>query len=142
MGKNKLITSNYVTIIGKNTQLKGDLECSGSVRVDGKITGNLKLSGHLFVGEEGSINGNISALSVNLAGTITGNIDACDHLRMHSQSRLDGDIRIKNFIVDEGAVFRGKCEMIEDNSGADKHSKKDKKKIFGDSASEVSKSQK
>lgn len=120
MNRNKINTSNYITIIGKNTTFNGNLECAGSVRVDGNLNGDVKILGNLLICDEASIIGNIEALSVNIAGTVHGNIHTKEFLKLQSKARLEGDIKVKSFIVDQGAVFRGKCEVLEELSEKDK----------------------
>ena len=120
MSRNKINTSNYVTIIGKNTTFNGNLECAGSVRVDGNLNGDINILGNLLICDEASIVGNIEALSVNVAGTVRGNIHTKEFLKLQSKAHLEGDIKVKSFIVDQGAVFRGKCEVFEEHLEKDK----------------------
>lgn len=112
MGKTRINTSYYDTVIGKNTSLEGNIACVGSVRVDGTVKGDIKISGNLLVGEQGLISGNVEALNVHLAGSINGNVHAFEVLKILSSARLSGDIKVKSFIADEGALFIGRCEMV------------------------------
>lgn len=112
LGKTKINTSYYDTVIGKNTTLEGNIACVGSVRVDGAVKGDIKISGNLLVGNQGLITGNVEALNVHLTGTITGNVTTHEVLKILSSSRLCGDIKVKSFVADEGALFLGKCEMV------------------------------
>lgn len=128
MGRNRINTSNYVTIIGKNTTFNGNLECAGSVRIDGILNGDINVLGNVLISDEAVITGNIEALSVSLAGRVRGNIHTKEFLKLPSKAHLEGDIRVKSFIVDQGAVFHGKCEVFEDASenNKKKHAKKAK----------------
>lgn len=121
----------FSTIIGADAIIKGDLESAGSLRVDGKVVGDIRAQGDLLIGSNAAINGNISANSIQLSGMVEGNIHAEDLLRMLSTAKLYGDMHVKSFVADEGAVFHGKCSMLEvsetgksgDISGSTKHSK-------------------
>jgi len=104
----------FDTLIGTNTTFNGNIESSGSVRVDGKVKGDLKASGDVFIGDNAVITGNVYASKVHLAGTVEGNINTTSILRILSTAKLFGDIRVKSFVVDEGAIFQGKCSMIEE----------------------------
>ena len=140
MSRNKINTSNYVTIIGKNTTFNGNLECTGSVRVDGNLNGDINILGNLLICNEAIITGNIEALSVNVAGTIRGNILTKEFLKLQSKAHLEGDIKVKSFIVDQGAVFRGRCEVFEElaEPGKGKNSKKNRAAIADTAKNEAS----
>jgi cytoskeletal protein CcmA (bactofilin family) len=112
LGKTKINTSYYDTVIGKNTTLEGNIACVGSVRVDGTVKGDIKVSGNLLVGDQGSITGSVEAVNVHLAGAITGNVHTYEVLKILSSARLCGDIKVKSFVADEGALFIGRCEMV------------------------------
>lgn len=99
------------TLIGKNTGIEGALTAEGTVRIDGKIKGDVILSGNLIVGNEGSVKGNVKADSISLSGVIEGNVTVANQLHLTPTSRLIGDIDAKNIIVDEGAIFHGNCKM-------------------------------
>lgn len=100
------------TLIGKNTILEGTITGGGTIRIDGKLKGELSVSGNLVVGEEGSILGNVKADNIHCAGIIDGNVEASSQLHLTSSSRLNGDIVVKNIVIDEGAVFTGNCRML------------------------------
>ncbi|MGI6777921.1 MAG: bactofilin family protein [Acetivibrionales bacterium] len=103
----------FDTLLGKNAIFEGNIELEGSIRVDGKIKGDLNIKGNVFVGTEALITGSISADSVHLAGTVEGNIYAAGTLKMFSTAKLYGDIEVNSFITDEGAIFHGKCSMLQ-----------------------------
>ncbi len=101
------------TLVGSNTLFTGNIEAEGTVRIDGKLKGDIKVSGDVYVGDQATINGNIDAANVHLSGTVEGNITAKGILKILSTAKLYGDIRINSFVADEGALFQGKCTMLE-----------------------------
>ena len=113
LGRKKVSSSNFDTVIGKNTSFKGDITCEGSLRVDGCIEGNINIEGNVLIGKDGIVKGNIEAVNVQLSGTLEGNVKATGVLKVLSSSKLLGDVLVKSFIADEGAIFQGKCEMME-----------------------------
>jgi len=111
--ESSLINSNKIdTLIGKNTVIEGSLNAEGTVRIEGKLKGDVNISGNLIVGDAGFVIGNVKADSVLLSGVIEGNITVENHLHLTSSSKLTGDIEAKNIIIDEGAVFNGNCKMV------------------------------
>ena len=99
------------TLIGKGSELVGDFSVKGSARIDGKITGNVTVAGTLLVGATGSINGNVSANAIVVGGEVLGDIAAPEKTELIATARVLGDITTKIIVIDENAVFQGKCDM-------------------------------
>ncbi len=115
------------TLIGSNSTFTGSIEADGTVRVDGKLIGDVNVTGDCYVGNQASVNGNIVASNVHLAGTVEGNITARGILKILSTAKLYGNIKINSFVADEGALFQGKCEML-DVPTSEKSSEKSRRK--------------
>lgn len=109
----KKVSSNFDSIIGKNTVLKGDIECGGSVRIEGTVTGDVMVEGDLYLGKEAYVKGKIEAVNVHMSGMLEGNLRATGILRIMSSAKLLGDVEVKSFVADEGAVFQGNCKMLD-----------------------------
>ncbi|QNU66565.1 polymer-forming cytoskeletal protein [Ruminiclostridium herbifermentans] len=103
----------FDTLIGSNTELIGDINSKGIIRIDGKITGNISVQGDLFIGEAASIKGNVTASNIHVAGSIDGDVSSSGLLKLLSTAKLLGDIQVKSFICDEGSIFEGNCKMLE-----------------------------
>ena len=101
------------TLIGVNTTFTGNIEAEGTVRVDGRVKGDIKVGGDIYVGDRAVITGGIAASSVHLAGTVEGNITCSGILKILSTAKLYGDIKVNSFVADEGALFQGKCSMMD-----------------------------
>lgn len=113
MFRRKKVSSSFDSVIGKNTTLTGDIECSGSLRIDGSVTGDIKTDGDVLLGKDGIIKGKTEAVNVHLSGTVEGNIRATGILRILSSAKLFGDVEVKSFVADEGAIFHGSCKMLD-----------------------------
>jgi len=103
-----------VNIISHGSRFEGKITSSGSLRVDGQVTGDVTLTGDLVIGANGEINGNVDAQTATVGGKITGNINVKNKLIMENKARIKGDIRASKLVIDEGAIFDGKCEMSGD----------------------------
>lgn len=102
------------TLIGAHTVFEGNLESEGGVRVDGKLKGDLKIGGDISIGADAKIVGNIYARNVVLAGSVDGNIYADGMLRLLSKARLRGNVQAYGLVADEGGIFHGKCNIVEE----------------------------
>ena len=109
------------TIIGPGAILDGPLTTKDSTRIDGTVNGNVTISGALIVGQEGKINGTVSAMNAYVAGEITGNVSTPQgKVEISDTGKVIGDITCKGIIIDENAVFQGKCDMTSiDKSSAE-----------------------
>lgn len=99
------------TLIGKGSELTGDFSVQGSARIDGKVVGNVTVTGTLIVGATGSISGDVSANAVVVGGEVLGDIAAPEKTELTATARVLGDISTKIIVIDENAVFQGKCDM-------------------------------
>ena len=107
------------TIIGPGAVLEGPLTTKDSTRIDGTVKGNVTVSGALVIGQDAKITGTVSAVNVYVAGSVTGNVSAPQgKVEISDTGSVIGDITCKGIIIDENAVFQGKCDM----TGADKSS--------------------
>ena len=107
-------TTNSVNIINKGTVVKGDITASGDFRLDGTLEGSIQLNGKLVVGDTGVVKGNILCLTANVIGTVIGNLSVKEFLVLHATSRVKGDLLINKLSIEPGAVFSGKCCMLDE----------------------------
>lgn len=99
------------TLLGRGTQLEGDFSAEGSARIDGTIKGNVTVSGSLIIGATGNIEGNVSSKAIVVGGEVLGNIDAPEKAELTATAKVLGDITTNVIVIDEHAVFQGKCDM-------------------------------
>ncbi len=104
------------TIIGKDAVCDGDFTSEGSVRLDGCVNGNVSVKGTFIVGAAGSVNGNIDASMAVIGGEIMGNITTSVKVELTSTARVIGDITTSGIVIDEKAIFQGRCDMNQDAS--------------------------
>jgi cytoskeletal protein CcmA (bactofilin family) len=100
-----------IAFLGKGTEFKGVITYDGTVRIDGKIEGEVITKGTLVVGETAIIDAEITAGTVVSGGRINGNITAATKVHLLSPAVHNGSIRTPVLIVEEGVKFNGNCEM-------------------------------
>ena len=108
------VESNSINIINNGTLIKGDITATGDFRLDGTLEGNIQLNGKLVVGDSGVVNGNILCLNANIIGTVNGNLSVKELLSLNATARVKGDILINKLSIEPGAVFTGKCRMLDE----------------------------
>lgn len=98
-----------------NAAMRGSLVFSDPVnlRINGKFEGNLSTKGNLIIGEDADVKADIIGEDVTIAGTVKGTIKATISLKFTSTANVTGDVDAFRISIEEGAVFNGKCNMLE-----------------------------
>jgi cytoskeletal protein CcmA (bactofilin family) len=115
----KIETVTDVNLIGVGTTVEGKITSNGSVRIDGKLLGDVTAAENLFVGETGEVEGLLNARNVTIGGKIKGSITAVDKIIFESKSEVRAEIKAAKLIIDEGSKFDGKCTMAEPKQKAE-----------------------
>lgn len=98
--------------IGKSVVIKGELNGSEDLTIDGNVEGKIELREHvLTVGPHGRIKAQIFAKSVVVLGEVTGNITASEKVDIRENGSVDGDVVAPRVAIAEGAHFRGSVDM-------------------------------
>ncbi|GAB6106161.1 bactofilin family protein [Fusibacter bizertensis] len=96
-------------IIGANSIIKGDIESEGSIRIDGRIIGNITSLGNIIITENAFVKGDIKSFNADIYGKCEGNVHVKGKIDIHQNSSLMGDIIAKSFNTKEGSMFKGNC---------------------------------
>jgi len=99
------------TVMTADIEIIGTIKSSGSVRIDGKLEGDLNCAGDGVIGESAQIKGNLNVNSVSVFGQVNGNIAAKDRIELKSTARVTGDIKSKRLKVEDGVSFVGRSEV-------------------------------
>lgn len=113
--------------LGGETFFEGKLSYTGAVRVDGRFKGEIRSEDTLIVGETARIEGMIHVGRAIIQGEIVGNVHAKVKVELHHPGRVIGDITTPAVMIDEGAIFDGKCKMKEKKQEEKKEAKTEAK---------------
>lgn len=102
------------TIIGEGAVCNGDFSAQNSARIDGCVKGNVTVTGTLIVGATGVIEGSVDAQAVTIGGEVLGDVTAPDKAELIATARVIGDITTATIVIDEKAIFQGRCNMNQD----------------------------
>ena len=98
--------------IGKSVVIKGELNGSEDLTIEGHVEGTIQLRDHvLTIGPNGRIKAQVFAKSVIVLGEVTGNVTATDKVDIRDGGSVDGDIVSPRVAIAEGAHFRGSVDM-------------------------------
>jgi cytoskeletal protein CcmA (bactofilin family) len=98
--------------IGKSVVIKGELNGSEDLTIEGHVEGTIQLKDHvLTIGPNGKIKAQVFAKSVIVLGEVVGNVTASDKVDIRDNGSVDGDIISPRVAIAEGAHFRGSVDM-------------------------------
>lgn len=99
------------SVLGTATRLEGTLHVDESVRIDGKLEGNLEQSDGnsrwIIIGPAGQVHGDIRAQNISIAGKVIGNIVASESIELIDGCEVRGNITHKSITVEPGASVHG-----------------------------------
>lgn len=115
-----LTPEKFDTILGPNTQVHGDIVVSESIRIDGRLDGNVsgtdKAPVTVVVGAHGVVTGNVSALRVVVVGKVHGCIQAQEEVELHAGCVVEGDVSCSSVSIAHGAKVMGRLTASHDRS--------------------------
>jgi cytoskeletal protein CcmA (bactofilin family) len=91
-----------VSVISEECQFQGALDLRGSLRVEGKLEGNINNAKFVTITVTGVVTGDICAKGVVLMGKLEGDICA-DGVELLSTASMSGNIRSKSILIENGA---------------------------------------
>ncbi len=97
--------------VNLGTVITGELLVENDLSIEGTVKGIIRATGTVSVHVQGAVEGEIQASSVKIGGKVTGNVTANDRVILENKAVLMGDLRTRELVILEGAIFHGKCEM-------------------------------
>jgi len=101
----------FDTLIGRHAEIQGCLKLQESVRIDGKVLGNIEApnddSISVVIGPTAEVRGDVLASRIIVAGQVSGNIHAFDRVEVMASALVQGDIRYASLAVEHGARLLG-----------------------------------
>lgn len=99
------------TIIGASVKVDGNFVGSGDVTVDGHVSGTLKTSKNLRVGESAKIKADVEAANILVAGEIRGHVKCSGKIELTPSGKIIGNVDTQTIVIAHGAVLHGKLAM-------------------------------
>jgi len=96
--KDKPLTSvtGSITLIAKDAVVRGDIEFSGNLDVEGKVVGSISAAegkeAMLRVVEGGVVEGEVRVPSIVINGKVAGDVHSSGRLELAQKAEVDGDV--------------------------------------------------
>lgn len=106
-----------VNLISQGTEITGDINSTGDVRIDGVLNGNMVTRGKVVIGPTGRIKGEVECKNSEVSGLIEGKITVTQLLILKASSKINGTIVTDKLSIEPGAIFTGNCSMKDGGNG-------------------------
>ncbi len=110
-GKKPRQTARIDSLIGQNTEIRGDVVFRGGLHVNGVVRGNVisedDSGSVLTVSEQGTIEGEVKVPNIVLNGTIIGDVHAAEHIELAAKARVNGNVYYSLIEMAMGAEVNG-----------------------------------
>jgi cytoskeletal protein CcmA (bactofilin family) len=107
----------FDTLIGRNAEIHGCLKLNESVRIDGKVVGNIEAPKDaaisVVIGPNGEIQGDVVASRIIVAGKVSGNLHGFERVELMASALVQGDIKYASMAVEHGARLLGLMLQID-----------------------------
>jgi cytoskeletal protein CcmA (bactofilin family) len=97
--------------LGPGTKINGKLHFDGPATIEGEIDGEIIGQAVVTIGQQATLKGKISAVSVVVQGKVMADIQAEKKLEIQPPGSVVGDVNTQNLIIGDGAVLEGHVSM-------------------------------
>jgi len=108
------------TLIGRQTEVLGDVHFAGGLHVDGKIKGKViattDKAASLSVSDTGTIEGDVRVPNIVLNGTVSGDVHASEKITLAVKARVTGNVYYKILEMEGGATVNG--QLVHEGNNA------------------------
>ncbi|WP_455371496.1 bactofilin family protein [Petrachloros mirabilis] len=111
MKKNGFGGDDNITLLAKGVQLRGEIRVEGTVRIDGRLEGDIHTKGQVIIGEEGLVQGTITAGTVVSSGRIKATVNAVERVQLLKTAVLIGEVHTPVLMMEDGAKLQGTTDM-------------------------------
>ncbi|WP_455245636.1 bactofilin family protein [Petrachloros mirabilis] len=111
MKKNAFGGDDNITLLAKGVQLTGKIRVEGTVRIDGRLEGDIHTKGQVIIGEEGLVQGTITAGTVVSSGRIKATVHAVERVQLLKTGVLIGEVHTPVLMMEDGAKLQGTTDM-------------------------------
>lgn len=110
--KPSLVSPDGFVNIGSSVFVKGEIQGSEDLVIEGEIEGKLNLKDHnLHLGPKSRVRAEIYAKTITIEGDVRGDVYASERLVIKKTGRLSGNIVAPRLVLEDGARFKGTIDM-------------------------------
>ncbi len=115
MGRREKVSSEEITgFLDRGTAVTGELQFSGTLRIDGNFHGSISTDDVLTIGEHADVHADIRAGAIEIYGHVSGNIEATRRIEIRGTGHVSADIQTPALVIEAGGTFDGRSRMGDD----------------------------
>lgn len=118
----KINFQNVHTMIGADAIIEGPIDLNEGIIIYGKVNGDVNTKGPVRIAQQAIVEGNITGSDIRVGGVVNGNIQSNGQVVLGKKSILKGDIIYRQLLIEDGAQFEGKCDIILDDDSSSSES--------------------
>jgi cytoskeletal protein CcmA (bactofilin family) len=99
------------TFLDASTVFEGVIHSGESLRLDGRVKGEIRCDHSVVVGESAHLEADIQADAVVVAGEVHGHIQAGRKITLGATARVVGDLTTPGIVIEEGATLQGRIQI-------------------------------
>jgi cytoskeletal protein CcmA (bactofilin family) len=99
------------TCIAKGSHITGTLKFSGTVRIEGRVEGEISAQETVVVGDTAVVEAELTADTIIITGKVTGDVTAHRRLEIRAPGQVQGNITTPSLVIHDGVRFEGQCSM-------------------------------
>src|SRR5256712_12221007 len=98
-------------LLGKGSQFEGKLIFEGTVRIDGKFSGEIISTDQLIIGEGAEVKANVKVGTLVCLGDYQGDAGASKGIELKAPAKVRGNLTTAAIVIERGVFFDGTCKM-------------------------------
>lgn len=102
------------TIISQDTVIEGKVLHPSSLRIDGKVYGEIQCDGDVYIGKDGYVEPKLKGKNIIVAGEIKGEVYSTEKVHIQPNGKLTGDVTTKGIVIEDKGIFNGNCTIMDD----------------------------
>lgn len=108
----------FETIIGKDTIIEGNIKLPTSLRIEGKVYGNIESEGNVIIGKSGFAEPSIVAKNLIVVGEAKGEFNTKEKTHIYPRGQITGSVTASGIVIEDGGVFNGTSTIQNSDSKA------------------------
>ena len=97
------MANNDTSVLGRAAVLVGKLQGQGALTIEGTVRGDVTVTGPLEITEEASVEGDVTAESLDVRGALDGDVHARGPIAIGSEATVRGSLSGARISIDPGA---------------------------------------
>jgi cytoskeletal protein CcmA (bactofilin family) len=95
------------SVIGRTSVVRGNVRGNGNLEIQGRVEGEVSVTGDLVISESGGVRGNLSGASITVAGQVQGDVRGTESVMIEAGAKVIGDLLAPRIGVAAGALVKG-----------------------------------